>query len=354
MDTIRRLNERVQEYGEGAVARYQAMSRGGKAAFLGFFGLNLFFFVGFWVTGPEKVFEQFARWADFIAASPYGWAILFGIIVVTSVPPLLGYGTAQTLVGFAYGVWPGFAISAASCLAGGAFAFLVVRHFIRYFAPFVHRDKTFQALSRAVRAKGLPLMVMLRLCPFPYPWSNAFFASIETVTLGQFLLATLAITPKLLLHVFVGHRTYLFADPDSRHAMDPLSKWLNGAFMVLGTVLGAGTSWYLYKLTMRYVAESADVDSAEELEAGLLDEVDGLLASAGGSADEGGPAAGRRSEAEEAWDERVSSDFGDEEGDRAPEQRRDSTAWGLDLDIAEEVDARGEEDVPQKGRLRLD
>ena len=69
---------------------------------------------------------EFARWADFIAASPYGWAILFGIIVITSVPPLLGYGTAQTLVGFAYGVWPGFAISAASCIAGGAFAFLCV------------------------------------------------------------------------------------------------------------------------------------------------------------------------------------------------------------------------------------
>ncbi|GAA6047296.1 hypothetical protein JCM3770_001873 [Rhodotorula araucariae] len=333
MDTLRNLNGRAQEYGESAIARYRAMSCAGKAVVLGFFVLNLFFLVGFWVVGPEKVFEQFALWADFIAASPYGWAILFGIIVFTSVPPLLGYGTAQTLVGFAYGVWPGFAISAASCLAGGAFAFLVVRHFIRYFAPFVHQDTTFQALSRAVRAKGLPLMMMLRLCPFPYPWSNAFFASIETVTLGQFLLATLAITPKLLLHVFIGHRTYLFADPNSRHAMDPLSKWLNGAFVLLGTVLGAGTSWYLYRLTMRYVAESADLDSAEDLEAGLLDEVDGMLASAGGGAAETCAPAVRGRDGSEEWVERM-SDF--EEEDEAAD------------------DAPAEEDVPPKGRLRLD
>lgn len=162
--------------------------------------------------------------------------MLFGIIIVTSVPPLFGYGTAQTLVGFAYGVWPGFLISALSCLAGGAFSFMygsslssipasmltarpshsVVRYFLRFYAPFVQRMNTHKALSKAVRAKGpsrsvprhplfalgtharpagLPLMMLLRLCPFPYPYSNAFFASIETVTLWQFLLATLCVFP---------------------------------------------------------------------------------------------------------------------------------------------------------------
>lgn len=335
---------------------------------------------------------EFAAWADQIAASPYGWAILFGIIIVTSVPPLIGYGTAQTLVGFAYGVWPGFLISASSCLAGGAFAFLVVRRFIRYFAPFLQRDSTHQALSRAVRAKGLPLMMMLRLAPFPYPYSNAFFASIETVTLGQFVVATLcvlvpsflslslsssgngltrlarlrtfsrsAITPKLLLHVFIGHRTYLFADPSSRHSMDPVSKWLNGAFLFVGTVLGAGTSWYLYRLTMRYVEEAnagAGVELGGEgeqggrredaMEAELLDEVDGML----DDEDNGAAQRGKGRASQDGW-----GDFADDDDDDEDEAltrdgvqgRRDSTAWGLDLDVDDEE--RGE---PPKGRLRLD
>lgn len=30
-----------------------------------------------------------------------------------------------------------------------------------------------------------------RLCPFPFPYSNAFFASIESVSLLQFFVATL-------------------------------------------------------------------------------------------------------------------------------------------------------------------
>ncbi|GAA5834121.1 hypothetical protein JCM9279_004223 [Rhodotorula babjevae] len=355
MDTVRRLNERAVEYAEAGLARYRGLSKGGKAVVVGMLGLNVFFFCAFWIVGPERIAEQFAAWADYIRESPSGWAILFVVIIVTSVPPLIGYGTAQTLVGFAYGVWPGFLISAASCLAGGAFAFLVIRRFIRYFAPFVQQNDTHQALSRAVRAKGLPLMMMLRLCPFPYPWSNAFFASIETVTLGQFLIATLAITPKLLLHVFVGHRTYLFADPSSRHSMDPLSKWLNGAFLVVGSLLGMATSWYLYRLTMRYVEESAgdlelgeEEDDVEAAGTGLLDEVDEML---DGDEQDGAEGAARKGESralQDGWGD-FADDDDEEDGPARVGERRDSTAWGLDFD--DEAEERGE--APQ-GRLRLD
>lgn len=133
----------------------------------------------------------FASLADDVRELPHGWLILSAIIVVTSVPPLIGYGTAQTLVGFAYGVTPGFYISAGSCLLGGAFAFVLCRKLVTLFAPFIQRDKTFAALSRAVRVKGLPLITLLRLCPFPYPYSNLFFASVESVTFSEFMLATL-------------------------------------------------------------------------------------------------------------------------------------------------------------------
>lgn len=62
---------------------------------------------------------------------------------------------------------------------------------IGMYAPMLSRHSTFTALSAAVRQKGTPLVIMIRLCPFPFPYSNAFFASIETVTLMQFTLATL-------------------------------------------------------------------------------------------------------------------------------------------------------------------
>lgn len=68
----------------------------------------------------------FADLATKIREMPYGWLVLFSIIVVTSVPPLIGYGTAQGLIGFAFGVRRGFYLASASCLAGGAFAFMCV------------------------------------------------------------------------------------------------------------------------------------------------------------------------------------------------------------------------------------
>ncbi|BGP53011.1 hypothetical protein JCM8202_004095 [Rhodotorula sphaerocarpa] len=277
MDRLHGLLERAEHLTHVALERYRDLSLTGKAIVWFTALLNLVSGIGFLVIGPERIFAWFASLADDIRDMPYGWVLLSLIIVVTSIPPLIGYGTAQTLVGFAYGVAHGFVISAVSCLLGGAVAFLLVRRLVHLFAPYLRRQKTFAALSRAVRVKGLPLIVLLRLCPFPYPYSNAFFASIETVSFYEFMLATLAITPKLLLHVFIGHRTYLFADPASRHKMDPTTRWINGIFMVGGTVLGIGTSWYLYQLTMRYVSEAGEESDAGALEAGLLRDVDDLL-----------------------------------------------------------------------------
>ena len=114
--------------------------------------------------------------------------------------------------------------------------------------------------------------------PLSYPYSNLLMASTESVTFPQFMLATLAITPKLFLHVWTGSRMYQFADPDSRAKMDTKAKWVNGVFIAVATAIGMATSWYLYRLTMRYVAEAELSLGEDDLEAGLLErEVDQML-----------------------------------------------------------------------------
>ncbi|GAA5838301.1 hypothetical protein JCM5353_006844 [Sporobolomyces roseus] len=368
MNRLNRLTERVTESYQKAVDYYDGLGPRAKLLLWIWVALHIVGGAVFWWIGWEAIFAWLAQLADNIRDLSYGWAILSLIVVVTSVPPLIGYGTAQTLIGFAYGVYPGFFISAGSCLIGGVFSFVVVRRLVHLFAPFIKKDQTFRALSTAVQVKGLPLIILLRLCPFPYPYSNAFFASVESVTLSQFLLATLTITPKLLLHVFIGHRTYLFADPSSRHKMDPLSRYINLGFMVFGTILGSATSWYLYKLTMRYVEEAAgeigEVDL--DLEEGLLGEVDEML-----DRDEGRRGSVRLEDGgggeNAGWEgDGDFSDFDEEEEDGIEERgkklkareeeelvdlssrrtsqeepvrdvskgtdtRRDSVAWGLDL-----------------------
>lgn len=115
--------------------------------------------------------------------------------------------------------------------------------------------------------------------PLSYPYSNLLMASTESVTFGQFMLATLAITPKLFFHVWTGSRMYAFADPTSRSRMDTKAKWVNAIFIALASAVGMATSWYLYRLTMRYVEEAElSLGEEEDLEAGLLErEVDEML-----------------------------------------------------------------------------
>ncbi|GAA5857212.1 hypothetical protein JCM8547_009375 [Rhodosporidiobolus lusitaniae] len=377
------VRAKLTSWSEQARERYEALSTWGKALVWIWVAMHFVVMGLWWYIGADTIAAWFAGLADSIRKSPYGIGILFIIIVVTSLPPLIGYGTAQTLVGFAYGVQPGFWISAASCLGGGAFAFLVIRRLLHYFSPYLNRNPTFSALSKAVKVKGLPLMIMIRLCPFPYPYSNLFFASIDAVSFWEFMLATLCITPKLLLHVFVGHQTYLFSDPATRDSMDSTAKWVNALFMIGGSALGFGTSWYLYRQTMRYVAEAAGVDESD-LEAGglgggggmerggLMQDVDEMLAGEEGSEERdregGGEGKGRRESV--GWDDERFSDFGDEDEDaRRREEilasgttaatpgkgRRDSEAWGLDDvgGIEEELIALEEPRKPQRG-LRLD
>jgi len=151
--------------------------------------------------------------------------------------------------------------------------------------------------------------------------------------------------------------------------MDPLSRYINLGFMVFGTILGSATSWYLYKLTMRYVEEaSLEVGGEVDLEEGLLGEVDEML-------DRDGEREGRRGSVRledggggenAGWEgDGDFSDFDEEEEDGIEERRkklkareeeelvdlssrrtsqeetvrdvskgdtrRDSVAWGLDL-----------------------
>jgi hypothetical protein len=64
------------------------------------------------------------------------------------------------------------------------------------------------------------------------------------------MIATLATTPKLLLHVFIGARVFHLSDPNSTRQLDKLTIALNIFYILTGVSLGAGVSYYLYQATM--------------------------------------------------------------------------------------------------------
>jgi len=96
---------------------------------------------------------------------------------------------------------------------------------------------------------------------------------VQEVTILKFFLATCCLSIKLLLHVYVGTRIYLFSDPDHLHDMDTTSKVLNSLAVAFSILLGIGVGIYVYQLTMRYVGEGQVALIEENLER-FLDEED--------------------------------------------------------------------------------
>lgn len=109
----------------------------------------------------------------------------------------------------------------------------------------------------------MPLLCLLRLTPLPWAYANFSLATFKEITPIHFLIATCAYSPKLLLHVYIGTRLYLFSDPDHLHDMDSTTKWLNSLSIVASILLGVGVGSYAYRLMAGYAARG-EVALADE------------------------------------------------------------------------------------------
>lgn len=120
-----------------------------------------------------------------------GWLIAFMLIFVTSVPPIVGYSTANTIAGFVYGFPMGWPIAAAACVVGSLAAFLACRTVL---SGHVHRligtDHRFVALGQVLRKDGLLYLTGIRFCPLPFSLSNGFLATIPSISPLTFVIST--------------------------------------------------------------------------------------------------------------------------------------------------------------------
>jgi uncharacterized membrane protein YdjX (TVP38/TMEM64 family) len=197
----------------------------------------------------HQVYEWLKPVADKWRKIPGGWLILFTIIFVCAFPPVIGYSTALTIAGFLYGFPNGWFVAAAANILGSLASFVACKTFLsNYVHKLVGEDKRFAALALVLKHDGLKILVMIRLCPLPYSLSNGAMATFPTVSTLSFALATTIATPKLLIHVFIGSR---FADLiDRGEKMDMLTKIVNYASIVAGSLLGIGLGYYIYQRTV--------------------------------------------------------------------------------------------------------
>lgn len=203
----------------------------------------------------------------------YGWLIILGSMIVVSFPPLMGHTTIVTLCGFAYGM-KGFFIGLAGSLLGAVIVFAVLRLlFSKRLRKWSATNDKWTALETVVKSKGLPLVILIRLSPIP-PWvyANTLFASIHTVALWQFIIATFCLSPKFLLHAFIGSRLAPLSDGEQRQKMDTQTMIVDVGLAVGGILLGVVASVVVYRLVqqqlrhLKGVSPSTEEDIIEALE----------------------------------------------------------------------------------------
>ncbi|EAU84702.1 hypothetical protein CC1G_00221 [Coprinopsis cinerea okayama7 len=264
------------QYGKAAIHRYHRLHLYGKA----FIWLVILFYIAFGVfviiVTPARIAQFLYDQAKLLAATRFGWVALLLSIICISFPPLIGHTTLVTLCGFAYGM-KGFYIAFAGSILGSALVFVVLRFlFTEKIRSWSAQNEKWQALEAVVRSKGLPLIVLIRVSPFP-PWvyANSLFASIEPVKLWQFVAATCFITPKLLLYVFMGSKMAALSDGDQRDRMDTHDKIINGLFLAGSLVIAVFTSWLVYNLVQNHIRHLHGVDpETDELAAEAIEDFD--------------------------------------------------------------------------------
>ncbi|KAH8128317.1 hypothetical protein FP744_10008790 [Trichoderma asperellum] len=228
--------------------------------------------------------EAFFRWLATVSKTwreiPGGWLIAFMLIFVTSVPPIVGYSTANTIAGFVYGFPMGWPIAASACVIGSLAAFMACRTVLSgQVNRLIGNDHRFVALGQVLRRDGILYLTGIRFCPLPFSLSNGFLATIPSISPLSFVISTALSTPKLLIHIFIGSRLAIIAEAGD--SMTLRDKMVNYASMIIGGAIGAAAGIIIYRRTMARAAElareEATINAAEEGEGGYEDTVDTLL-----------------------------------------------------------------------------
>jgi uncharacterized membrane protein YdjX (TVP38/TMEM64 family) len=132
---------------------------------------------------------------------PAAFVALYVVACVLAIP-----GSALTLAaGAAFGLVGGLAASFAGAMLGSTAAFLVARHGARArLAARFADDARFDAIDRAVAARGRTVVFLLRLSPaIPFSLLN-YALGLTRVPLRDYVLGGVGMLPGTLLYVYYG------------------------------------------------------------------------------------------------------------------------------------------------------
>lgn len=180
------------------------------------------------------------KWLDL----KFGQLILFTLVFMVGFPPLIGFSALSMLCGMVYGFTHGWLLLAVASISGSFCSFLVFRYLLHTRAErLMNSNKSFRAFAEILHEdSSLFILVLIRLCPLPYSLSNGALAAIPELPALTYFLASVITSPKLMIHIFVGHKIKDLGDETkgkSTHIIDIISILITG-------VAGSMTAYIIY------------------------------------------------------------------------------------------------------------
>jgi len=228
--------------------------------------IGLVIAVAFWRT---EVFTGLDDLSTYMKREGYyGQALLFGLILLTTFPPLPLYSTLMMLAGYTFGPGTAFFISYFASLLGALIVFLIFRHFV---PSKIASGLLPPSLKRVVRAieQRPHIFLLIRIAPYPYNVLNAVLGSSSTMGVGRYIGTTAISLLKVIVHTSLGSGIRSFKDMHNSHSGggDEANTGEIGwgqIWTMIGIVLCVGLFIYLAIVARRAVDE-CELDGYEAL-----------------------------------------------------------------------------------------
>jgi len=139
----------------------------------------------------------------------FTFSIVFLLSTVLLIPGAILTLGAGYVFANAFGMYKGVLLGSIStfigAVAGSLASFFLGRYLLRNWVSRISaKYEMFEALNSALEAKGLRIMVLLRLSPIiPYNVVN-YLAGVTGITILEYIISLLALLPGTVLYVFLG------------------------------------------------------------------------------------------------------------------------------------------------------
>jgi len=232
-----------------------ARSQASRMKWIGLAAVVAGLFVAARTLPLDRWIGELETWVDGFGA--FGIVVFIAIYVVAAV--LFVPGSAMTLAaGAVFGLWWGTAAVSVGSTLAAAIAFLIARYLARdAIAKKAGQNPKFEAIDRAIGAKGWKIVALLRLSPaMPFSLGNYLYG-LTAVRFWPYVLSSwLAMLPGTFMYVYVGH-----AGAAGLQAASGDSPADTGRLVMLGVGLAATVlvTIYVTVLALRAIREQTDI-----------------------------------------------------------------------------------------------